>query len=209
MISPNVSRLARLSRAHKHRVPRYLESTVPIHETSRDVSCPGLLGNITDVALPTKPPPSWDHNLHPARIKVADVGIGPKVGAGKPFFVVETGFSQPYNDLVHVGLLQDATQWLEQTRGEVKCVVLVKIHEGKIEQVPAVTQAQTIRVPPLSRHSPRMMQSMSNYPPPPPWYTNSPAASPPLSRYGVMTQPRKRNPGCRYVLDRTNAINDS
>jgi len=60
MISPKVSRLARLSRdnsgletsrAHKHRVSRCLESTVPIHETSRDqgpvssrdVSCPGLL----------------------------------------------------------------------------------------------------------------------------------------------------------------------
>jgi hypothetical protein len=39
------------SRAHRHRVSRYLESTVPAHETSRDqcpvssrdVSCPGLM----------------------------------------------------------------------------------------------------------------------------------------------------------------------
>ncbi|KAF8415684.1 hypothetical protein EV426DRAFT_45528, partial [Tirmania nivea] len=83
-----------------------------------------------DVQLPSR---QWIPVLGefgPCDIKVADAAFGPTWGRPFPFIIVEVGFSQPY-DHPKVGLLQDARHWLEQSEGEVKCVILVCIDENK------------------------------------------------------------------------------
>ncbi|RPB19910.1 hypothetical protein L211DRAFT_870960 [Terfezia boudieri ATCC MYA-4762] len=84
-----------------------------------------------DVQLPTRECIPVPGELGPCDIKVADAAFGPTWGRPFPFVVLEAGFSQPYDHPKKKGLLQDARHWLEQSQGEVKCVVLVCIDEYK------------------------------------------------------------------------------
>ncbi|KAF8416431.1 hypothetical protein EV426DRAFT_705885 [Tirmania nivea] len=74
--------------------------------------------------------------LDPADIKVADLAFVPRAGRATPLLVIEVGFSQSYDNPNHkkLGLLQNAQHWLEQTKGRVKCVVLISINEDKTLQ---------------------------------------------------------------------------
>ncbi|KAF8422225.1 hypothetical protein EV426DRAFT_706396 [Tirmania nivea] len=84
-----------------------------------------------DVQLPTRECIPAPGELGPCDIKVADAAFGPTCGRPFPFVVLEAGFRQPYDHPTKKGLLQDARHWLEQSQGEVKCVVLVCIDENK------------------------------------------------------------------------------
>ncbi|KAF8428957.1 hypothetical protein BGX38DRAFT_1278310 [Terfezia claveryi] len=83
--------------------------------------------------------------LGPASSKVADVAFGPRAGRFQPYVVVEVGFTQEYDDPKRGGLLQDAKHWLEQSKGRVRCVVLVCINEGKKQDdIAANDEAQVV-----------------------------------------------------------------
>jgi len=84
-----------------------------------------------DFFLPRHSDTEVPGELGPASRKVPDVAFGPREGCCQPYIVVELGFSQPYDDPKRGGLLQDAKHWLEQTEGDIRCVVLVCIEEGK------------------------------------------------------------------------------
>ena len=84
-----------------------------------------------DIHLPTHHWIPLPGTLGPCDIKVAHVAFGSSRGRPFPFVVIEAGFSEPYDHPTKKGLLQDARHWLEQSRGEVKCVVLVSIDENK------------------------------------------------------------------------------
>jgi len=69
--------------------------------------------------------------LGQASAKIPDLAFEQRQGDTIPFLVVEVGFSQPYDSPKTEGLLQDAQYWLEQTKGRVRCAVLVSITESK------------------------------------------------------------------------------
>ncbi|KAF8426076.1 hypothetical protein EV426DRAFT_710555 [Tirmania nivea] len=83
-----------------------------------------------DVALPSR---IWNDRpgfVKPADRKVADVAFESIDGGPFPLVVVDCGFTQKNDDPIDGhGLLQDAQHWLEQTYGEVKCVLICYIVE--------------------------------------------------------------------------------